>query len=1100
MNTTMNTTETCPPVQELQRLLTGQISEHAVGSLEEHLGHCPRCRATFDMLASEDTTVQGRRTLAGPEVAADKEVIDGLIGNLKKLPDLASQTQVQPQSPVMPPTTARGTLTSSGFRFRILRAHARGGLGQVYVAHDEELHRDVALKEIQDRHADDPESRARFMLEAEITGGLEHPGIVPVYGLGSYDDGRPFYAMRFIKGESLKDAIDRFHKAEDENRDRGEQTVEFRKLLARFIDVCNAVAYAHSRGVLHRDLKPGNIMLGKYGETLVVDWGLAKTSGARPVANGEEGAGAAEASAPGVEAETPLRRSGTVGSADTQPGRAMGTPQYMSPEQAAGRLDLLGPASDVYSLGATLYCLLTGKGPFADKDVSLVLHKVQRGDFPRPGQVKASVSSGLAAICLKAMALEPAARYPSPRSLADDIERWLAGEPVSAWREPWTVKARRWLGKHRSLVTGAAAALLAGLVGLIVATVLLSAANEELAFAKNKAEGAMAAESEAREAAQTKEAATRAVLDFVENHVFAAARPKGRAGGLGAELTVRQAVEAALPSVNKSFTKQPLIEARLRMTLGMSFWYLAEDQRAAEQFEKARALYSEHAGADHLDTLQSMNNLAKTHVALGRHADAVKLHEETLRLRKARLNPDHPDVLESMNNLAVSYNAFGRYTDAVRLHEETLRLRQARLGPDHPDTLESMNDLAESYIALGRRADAARLHEDTLRLRKATLDPDHPDTLESMNNLAVSYQALGRYADAAKLHQETLRLRQAKLGPNHPDTFDSMNNLGESYAALGRHAEALKLHEETLRLRQAKLGRNHPSTFESMNNLGESYSALGRNAEALKLHEETLRLRQAKLGANHPETLQSMNNLAVSYAAVGRNADALKLHEETLNLRQAKLGPDHPDTLQTMNDLAGSYATLGRHTDALHLHEKTLRLRQGKLGPDHPDTLVSMWGVAKSLAELKRSADALPIIDECVQRAAGKVVDPALIPAVMYLRLRHFENRKDAAGCRATAEMFERLKQTDAQSLYSAACFRAVTAAVILAADKSERAAKKADAEADRAMVWLTQAIAAGYHDAAQIREDDDLDALRDRADFKKLVAGRATGTAKQKK
>src|SRR5262249_7865960 len=172
-----------------------------------------------------------------------------------------------------------GTPTSSGLRFRILRPHAKGGLGEVFVALDSELNREVALKEIQPRFADHPEARTRFLLEAEITGGLAHPGIVPVYGLGHYADGRPFYAMRFIQGDSLQDAITRLHQAEVPDRDPGERTLALRGLLGRFIDVCEAVAYAHSRGVLHRDLKPGNVMLGKFGETLVVDWGLAKTVG-----------------------------------------------------------------------------------------------------------------------------------------------------------------------------------------------------------------------------------------------------------------------------------------------------------------------------------------------------------------------------------------------------------------------------------------------------------------------------------------------------------------------------------------------------------------------------------------------------------------------------------------------------------------------------------------------------------------------------------------------------------------------------------------------------------------------------------------------------
>jgi serine/threonine protein kinase/tetratricopeptide (TPR) repeat protein len=365
----------------------------------------------------------------------------------------ARQDETVDEAPRVPSTM--GGLTSAGLRFRIVRPHAKGGLGEVYVAHDEELHREVALKEIQQRHAHDAHSRARFLLEAEITGGLEHPGIVPVYGLGQYADGRPFYAMRFIKGDSLKDAISRFHKPENQERPAGEQAVAFRKLLGRFIDVCNAIAYAHSRGVLHRDLKPGNIMLGKYGETLVVDWGLAKVRGQGSKARSQESA----------TEEGPLQPAAASGSAETEAGQAMGTPPYMSPEQAAGWLDLLGPASDVYSLGATLYCLLTGRPPFERRDDGAILQKVQRGEFPKPGQVKPGVPRPLEAICQKAMARERQNRYASPRSLADDIEHWLADEPVSAWPEPWTVKTRRWVGRHRVQVTAAAAALLVLILG-----------------------------------------------------------------------------------------------------------------------------------------------------------------------------------------------------------------------------------------------------------------------------------------------------------------------------------------------------------------------------------------------------------------------------------------------------------------------------------------------------------------------------------------------------------------------------------------------------------------------------------------------------------
>jgi serine/threonine-protein kinase len=335
-------------------------------------------------------------------------------------------------------------------RFRVLRPHARGGLGEVFVASDEELQREVALKEIRASHADDPRSRARFLLEARVTGGLEHPGVVPVYGLGTYPDGRPFYAMRFIKGDSFQFAIQQFHKAGGTRHDSGERALALRGLLGRFVAVCNAVAYAHSRGVLHRDLKPANVMLGAYGETLVVDWGLAKVVGRPGVDEGST--------------EQTLRPPAADGSAPTRVGFAIGTPGFMSPEQAAGKVDELGPASDVYSLGATLYCLLTGKAPIEGRDVGEVLQQAKQGKFAPPRQVKQEVPAALEAVCLKAMALKPEGRYPSARDLAGDVERWLADEPVSAWREPLRLRAGRWARRHQTGVAACVAGLLVALL------------------------------------------------------------------------------------------------------------------------------------------------------------------------------------------------------------------------------------------------------------------------------------------------------------------------------------------------------------------------------------------------------------------------------------------------------------------------------------------------------------------------------------------------------------------------------------------------------------------------------------------------------------
>ncbi len=356
-----------------------------------------------------------------------------------------------------------GSVTSEGQRFRIIRPHARGGLGAVFVALDTELRREVALKQILESHADDPISRQRFVLEAEVTGGLEHPGIVPVYGLGTHPDGRPYYAMRFIRGDSLKVVIDRFHAEESLQKDPGRRTLELRQLLRRFTDVCNAIEYAHSRGVLHRDVKPANVIVGEHGETLLVDWGLAKAMGkSEPIAG-----------------ERSLMPSSSSGSSETLPGTALGTPAYMSPEQAAGDLEQLGPRSDVYSLGGTLYYLLTGRAPF-EGEVIEVIGRVGKGDFSPPRQVDPTIDRALEAICVKAMALEPAGAYATARALGEDLERWMADEPVTAWREPWGRQLQRWMRAHRTAVTAGTAAVLAGVIGLVSVVAVQTRANVQL--------------------------------------------------------------------------------------------------------------------------------------------------------------------------------------------------------------------------------------------------------------------------------------------------------------------------------------------------------------------------------------------------------------------------------------------------------------------------------------------------------------------------------------------------------------------------------------------------------------------------------------------
>ncbi len=485
---------------------------------------------TSSTLGSDRTEVDPFATIAdsGPIVRTDSAGGDQTERdpNATTVEGLQASNYLAMGRPSIPPSSGEGW-SNTATRFRIVRAHAKGGLGEVFIARDQELQREVALKEIQDRHADNVESRARFVLEAEVTGGLEHPGVVPVYALGQYADGRPFYAMRFIRGESLKEAIERFHLADMQlRRDPGERALELRTLLSRFNVVCEAIAYAHVRGVIHRDLKPANVMLGKYGEVFVVDWGLAKplgkiheasvrTSVLGPVpVSGEETLADAptvpSGSPPRDPWEEPLMPSSVLqAGSETLAGSAMGTPQFMSPEQAEGRLDEIGPASDIYSLGATLYTLLTGKPAIQDRDVRLILMKVRKGDFPPPRKVNPLVPRPLEAICLKAMALNPNDRYRSAKALAEDIEHWMADEPVSAYSEGWSQRLARWARRHRTWVQAGVAALLVVAVVSTVATVIVQGARRAERIARDREDAQRRRAEALAEADRREEAAAR---------------------------------------------------------------------------------------------------------------------------------------------------------------------------------------------------------------------------------------------------------------------------------------------------------------------------------------------------------------------------------------------------------------------------------------------------------------------------------------------------------------------------------------------------------------------------------------------------------------
>jgi serine/threonine-protein kinase len=845
-----------------------------------------------------------------------------------------------------------GAATSDGQRFRLLRPHARGGLGEVFVALDAELQREVALKQILEKHADDPDSRQRFVAEAEITGGLEHPGVVPVYGLGTYADGRPYYAMRFVKGESLKEAIEHFHCDDSLKNDPGRRSLELRKLLRRFLDVCNAVDYAHSRGVIHRDLKPANIILGRHGETLAVDWGLAKAIGRADPSAGEQ------TIAPS-----------SSGSSETLPGSALGTPSYMSPEQAAGDLDRLSPRSDVYSLGATLYCLLTGRPPFAGEDVGEVLRRVQAGDFRAPREVDPSLDEALDAVTKKAMATKPDDRYAGCRALADDVERWMADEPVSAWREPLSRRAQRWARRNRPLVTAAVAAVLVALGGLgAVLTVqrganrllaarnaLLDRANTSLREAIGQKDAANTALGEANERVQARfELAREAIRSFKEGVEQEEALKENRLQPLrdkllGSARRFYDKLSELLRGQSDATSKSVLAESYVE--LGQLIDKIGQKPEALVAFRKAVAIRRELAAewavpSARLELAWALNALGPEAHQLGDHAGALAAFEEARSLAEP-LATGPGATIDARRALGIAYHgaglalastgADGRALAAYRRArdvQEPLARGAAAVPDDRLALAATMGEIGDLLEKTGDLAAALIEQRGALEIRQA-LAADHPAVPNYRLALATSHNRVGDLLETtgdlagALAGQQRFQELFRALAAEHPAVPEYRLGLADSHSGVGRLLEktgdlagALAEQRRYQELMRA-LAAEHPVVPNYRLDLAISHSRVGTLLEktgdlagALAEQRKYQELFRA-LAAEHPAVPRYRSNLATSHAWVGfllektgDLAGALAEQRKHQELYRA-LAAEHPAVPRFRSNLALSHGLVG---------------------------------------------------------------------------------------------------------------------------------------------------------------------------------------------
>jgi serine/threonine protein kinase/tetratricopeptide (TPR) repeat protein len=1002
--------------------------------------------------------------------------------------------------------TVASAKPATGMRFRILRPHAKGGLGEVFVAHDEELHREVALKEIQERQADNLESRSRFLVEAEITGGLEHPGIVPVYGLGAYADGRPYYAMRFIRGDSLKDAIERFHKADAAGMDAGQRTLALRSLLGRFVDVCDAISYAHSRGVLHRDLKPGNIMLGKYGETLVVDWGLAKPMGQplEPTVRTEPGEGSLIPHSIGASSQTVM-------------GSALGTPQYMSPEQAAGRHDQLGPASDVYSLGATLYCLLTGQAPFSEKDVGTVLQKVQRGDFPRPREVKQNVPLPLEAICRKAMALLPANRYAAPRNLADDIEHWLADEPVSAWPEPWTAKARRWIGRHRTLVTGTAAAVLVALVGLIVTTVLLTAANERERQAKLKAEQnfqlARAAVDRYHTSVSQDDLLKEPGMEPLRKKLLEAAREfyekfkKERAGD---------------PSVQAELGKATFRLAQITGELDSEFDAIKLHEEAAKLFETLPAAQADSDTTS--DLAGCYHHLGRLNRLIDQTAKSEEYYKKALALweqlvkEQPNENRHQAGLARTQMGLGNNYQHTRRLDQAQRFYEQALDnwkslQAKSKAAEYRRDWAVTQSNLGMIYMAIGGKEPDAKTAFAAAQEIQKKLVADAPNISQYQNDLARTDFNRGFYQEAAKLWQGLVN--------GHPAVTDPHKTLSDAYSALSKmylqdpkqKKQAVDAAESAVAI-QRKLATNHQgvSSYQgelarSLFALGEAYHFNGLMDQAEQKYQESISI-QDKLVREirdvphfQYDLARSLTNLGYLYAQKKKEDKAADNYKKAMGLWE-KLFKDNSSELdyvvgraKTCRHVGDLSSAGGDYKDALIWYTRALdtfdaKYQQKLENPVVKEQLSNIyWMRADALTHLDCARDSLPDWDRALGLAAENMKPAIRLPrAAALARAGEYQQ--------AAKEVDELVAQASSgDALYRFASVYALSAGAAAGDTKRISAERQQLAErfADQAVKLLASAFEiSSFKTPANLKKlktDPDLQALRDRPAFKKLLS-----------